>query len=177
MRPATLLWGHGASSRAAEEDTMRWLAIGLILAAGRWLGEAEAQSTSPAEPGLWTRKPVPAGAVTVVPSFFPGMSSPEFQVDFTNVSPEATDALNVFLQESIQLDGTVYPRLLVRWAGQIQLISPGGRWSHKLAIEDFLPFERGPGRRLPLAVGLHTIKVLVGSATSKELRFAWNPGD
>jgi hypothetical protein len=157
---------------------MKLHTCGFILASGLWLGQSAAQTTSPSEPAVWRRKPVPAGTISVIPFFFPGMSGPEFQVDFTNVSDETTDTLNVFLQESIKLDGKVYPRLMVRWAGGSELISPRARRSHKLAVIDFLPGERGRGRRLPLGVGLHTIKVLIGPATSEELTFAWwNPGD
>lgn len=156
---------------------MRLRTCGFIVASGLSLGQSATQATAPSEPAVWRRKPVPLGAVTAIPCFFPGMSGPEFQVDFTNVSDEATDTLNVFLQESIQLDGKVYPRLLVQWAGASQLVSPAGRWRHRLAMVDFLPGERGSGRRLPLAAGVHTIRILVGPAASEELTFAWSPGD
>lgn len=136
---------------------------------------------SPNRPGpsspettLWARKPPPAGKVTILPLFSPVMSCPEFRVTFANASDQATDGLNVFLHESIRLDGNVYPRLLVRWAGPVPQILSRGRWSHTLAVGDFLPRERMPGEP-PLAAGTHTILVIVGQATSEELTFAWRP--
>ena len=153
---------------------MKLLACEVILASGVWLGQVAA-NTVPPEPALWERRPVPAGEITIVASFSPGVSGPEFRVSFTNTSDEATDALNVFLQESIRLDGEVYPRLLVQWVGGIPPIPSKGRWSHTLAVSDFLPGERGEDGRLPLGSGLHTIRALVGPAASEELTFAWNP--
>lgn len=138
------------------------------------LGQAAPSSRAVAESALWTRKPVPAGTVAIVPSFAPGMLGPEFRVQFVNSSDEATDGLNVFLQEAIRLDGTEHPRLLVRWAGSIPTIPPNGEWSHTLALSDFLRRESGRGEPLPLSPGSHTLSLAVGGAVSPEVVFVWN---
>ena len=150
--------------------------LNTLLAVLLWLGQARPPVPSSPESALWRRNPVPAGTVTTMPSFFPGMAGPELRLQFTNTSSERTDGLNVFLQEAIRLDGKVYPRLMVRWAGAIPLIPPKGRWHHRLAVADFFPDERGPGRKIPLTPGIHTISVIVGSASSLETAFAWHPG-
>jgi len=140
-----------------------------------WLGQAAPSNRVVAESALWTREPVPAGTIAIVPSFTPGMSGPEFRVQFINTSAEATDALNVLVQETIRLDGTEHPRLLVRWAGSIPTIPPRGEWSHTLAVSEFLPREPGGGHTLPLSPGCHTLSLAVGRAVSPEVVFAWNP--
>lgn len=149
--------------------------VALVLLLG--LSQAPAPNVTSPDSGVWMRKPVPAGTVGLLPSFRAGQGGPEFLLEFTNASPDSTDALNVFLQETVHLDGTEYPRLVVRWAGTIPLIPPNGRWSHTLGIADFLPAEPGNDWRLPLADGVHSVRVSVGSATSVEIKFAWKPAN
>ena len=150
--------------------------VSTLLAILLWLSQARPLVPSSPESALWRREPVPAGTVTTTPSFFPGMSGPELWLEFTNTSSQRTDGFNVFVQEAIRLDGKLYPRLMVRWAGSIPLIPPKERWNHRLAVADFLPGERGPVGRIPLAPGIHSISVTVGSASSLEMAFAWQPG-
>jgi hypothetical protein len=146
-----------------------------VLVGMLWLGQDAPARCVVAESPQWARRPVPPGTIAIIPSFTPGMSEPEFRVQFINSSDEATDGLNVFLQEAVQLDGTEHPRLLVRWAGGAPVIPPKGEWSHTLSVSDFLPRAPSGTHTLPLSPGRHTLSLAVGPTVSAEVVFAWNP--
>ncbi len=143
---------------------------------------SEAREPAGAEIPTWTRR-APNGSLRVWPSFAGTMDSPEFVLEFTNTSAMPSDALNVVMAEAIRLDGQTYPRLAVKWAGQIPPIGPGKSWSHRVAISDFLP---GSQRlqysdvlrywrwKVPLKSGNHTVTFMVGDASAAETIFSWN---
>ena len=147
-----------------------------------WLQTAVA--ITPAVPESPTgKRSAPTGTVTATPSFGTSMDCPAFLVSFTNTSSRPTDALSVAMSEAVKLDGRIYPRIGLKWAGRSAALRSGETWSHTVELSEFLlgikrqqysAVLRRWRWKVPLKSGKHVLTFFVGKSRSDQMAFTWD---
>jgi hypothetical protein len=123
----------------------------------------------------------PEKKLELIPLFTASGDEPAFAFEYKNDSDTSVDLVDLMAKSTITLDGTVYPRHSLKFAGNMRL-APGQSWNSLVEPSAYLPpgrqrgYDTFLGRMLwsvPLEPGRHEIALVIGGKSYAPVVFVW----